>query len=408
MANLIINTLVFHLPHQFLPAIQQLQKKPIIRHKRFLSTYSDSEPLNVCVAAHASSSSSLSLSSFTVKYLTNSCGLSLQEAFSASKKYQLDELKLQKYESVLSLLRSFQFSDTHIKKLLIKFPYILRFRLHTNLKPKLEYLTEIGFVSTLLPELILLNPDILLRSLSGYLKPSMKILRKYVKTNEKVVAAVKHWTCLSSCDMKGILQPNVEFLLSEGVPRTTIENLIVWHSRTLIVKLDKFVTIVEILKKLGFKPTSTTFIVALRCLVSVSDSTSERKVQLFKSWGWSEEQIVSAFKRDPLSLAGSEEKIRSIMDFYVNTMKLNPADIAAYPTVLRFSLNTRTRPRYNVIKVLVSKNLIKKPKKLVWISALTEKEFLKRFVDKHLDQVPNLMEIYRGTITGDKIDIKLH
>lgn len=127
-------------------------------------------------------------------------------------------------------------------------------------------------------------------------------------------------------------------------------------------------------------------------------------MQKFKNLGWSEEEIWTAFKLHAICFSFSEEKIRRTMDFYLHTMKLKLEVIAARPKLLSFGLNKRIHPWYNVIKVLESRRLLNMENKNFWIFALTEKDFLKKYVHKHLDQIPNLLEVYLGTMVVEKMD----
>lgn len=57
--------------------------------------------------------------------------------------------------------------------------------------PKLQYLTDYGIVGPLLAELMVVNPFILRRSLSVYIKkPTFEFLEKYVHKNDNVVAHI--------------------------------------------------------------------------------------------------------------------------------------------------------------------------------------------------------------------------
>ncbi|KAM7461729.1 hypothetical protein LguiA_029850 [Lonicera macranthoides] len=395
MANLTLKRLLLvssYLPHQSLRRITPQISTVCQRH--FLSTVSDSD----------SDKSSLILSSFTVQYLMNTCGLPLKDALSASQKFQLKESKSQKHESVLFLLRSFQFSDTHIKKLLIKLPKILQAKVNDNLKPKLEYLRDNGFVGHLLPDLIVLNPGILKRTLSGCIKPTFEFLRKYIHTSDKIVAAIKRTSWFCAFYLKGTMEPNIEFLLSEGVTASSIERLVVWQPSTLMQRPDRVVYAVRTVKQLGLNPSTPKCVESIRVLLSLSESTWNRKVQNFKTLGWSEEEIWLTFMRHSSCFSFSEERIKRTVDFFVNTMQLKPEVIAAHPKILSYALSTRIRPRYDVIKVLESRKLLNKENRNFWIFGLTEKDFLEKIVDKHLDKIPNLLEVYHGTIAVEKMD----
>ncbi|XP_057976233.1 transcription termination factor MTERF5, chloroplastic-like [Malania oleifera] len=338
--------------------------------KRFLST---SEAVFTSPSPHTSS--------FTVQYLTKSCGLPLETAISASRKLQIDEKSSKKHESIVVFLKSHGFSDTQIGKLITKRPNILQSRLDKNMKPKIQYLISNGLVGSILTEIIVSNPVILRRNLISHIRPSFDFLKTVIESEEKVVAAVRRSSWLLTFDLKTTMRPNVDFLISEGVPMGRISKMIVSQPRVILQKVDKVASAVKAVKELGLEPTAPMFIHAIRAMVSLSDSTWKRKFELFKSLGWSEEEIISAFKRAPLILSCSEEKIKNAMNFYVNTMKLEPEVIIAYPKFLMYAIDKRMRPRYNLLKFLEVRGLLEWNKKLAWVLLQPERLFLENYND---------------------------
>ncbi|KAJ6388029.1 hypothetical protein OIU77_026571 [Salix suchowensis] len=101
--------------------------------KRFLKTSSTTRPPNA--------PSSPSSSSLTVLYLINSCGLPLHTALSVSKKFQIDENNLQKAQSVIQFLKSHDFQDTQIAKMIEKWPAVLRSKTEVSMAPCDQTLT---------------------------------------------------------------------------------------------------------------------------------------------------------------------------------------------------------------------------------------------------------------------------
>ena len=122
----------------------------------------------------------------------------------------------------------------------------------------------------------------------------------------------------------------------------------------------------------------------------------QKKVELYKKLGLTEVEISKAIKRQPRVMACSEEKIKSLVDFFTNTMKLKPSVIATYPNLLLYSFDARIQPRFNVLNILASKKLLPAHKKIAWLLTESEARFLTNYVTKYLDQVPDLMELYRG------------
>lgn len=336
------------------------------------------------------SSSTLPLGSVsTIEFLKNSCGL-------ACRNLLIDEKNPQKYEAIISFFKLYGFENSQIAKLVSSRPAILHSSVSKNLKPKIEFLEEIGIVGPLLPKVILSNPTILSRSLNHQLKPSFCFIKEMLESDEKVIVVIRRAPWLLTFDFKRIIQSNIDVLVGEGVPSRTIARLIVLQPRTIMQKVDRIVYAVKTVKELGFEPKAGMFVHALRVMVSMNDSTWKKKINVLKSFGWSEEEILTAFKRHPLCLACSEEKMRDVADFCFNTAKLDPGTLISYPKFFGYGLNKRLWPRYKVFEVLKVKNLINKNKKIAQLFMEGERSFVENYVLKHLDEIPDLMDIYRG------------
>ncbi|KAA0034109.1 transcription termination factor MTERF5 [Cucumis melo var. makuwa] len=173
--------------------------------------------------------------------------------------------------------------------------------------------------------------------------------------------------------------------------------MITWKPRTITRKVDRMINAVKRVKELGIEPKAPMFVYAVFVRLSMSDSTWKKKVTVMKSLGWSENEIFTAFKKDPNYLACSEEKMRNVTDFCFNTAKLDPGTVISYPVFFKLSVNKRLRLRYKVLEVLKVKNLLKNKKVALagWF-VQGEREFVEKNVVKHLDEIPNLMDIYRG------------
>ncbi|KAK8555988.1 hypothetical protein V6N13_070060 [Hibiscus sabdariffa] len=112
----------------------------------------------------------------------------------------------------------------------------------------------------------------------------------------------------------------------------------------------------------------------------MSKSTWERKFDVYKKFGWSEKEILEAFKKYPLVMAASEDKIKAAMDFLVNVMGFRASSVAKLPHVLGLSMEKRIVPRGLFVKDLMSVGLVKKELGLSMLFRSPEKLFLERFV----------------------------
>ncbi|XP_040373860.1 uncharacterized protein LOC112199891 [Rosa chinensis] len=162
---------------------------------------------------------------------------------------------------------------------------------------------------------------------------------------------------------------------------------------------EKFHQNVNKVMSLGFRPsTSTTFMKALFVISTTDSSKWAQKMDFYKKCGWTEDDFLLAFSKNPLFMNMTEKNISSKMDFIVNKMALvQPADLAHYPTVLTYSLENRIIPRASVIRVLLLKGLIARGDfSFNSLMIYNNKKFLDKFVVPYQPQVPELLSIFAG------------
>ncbi|XP_039172516.1 transcription termination factor MTERF2, chloroplastic-like [Eucalyptus grandis] len=343
------------------------------------------------------SSSSSCSSSPLIDYLVKSLDLPLESAVSISQRLRAHRNGVERADSVVGFLRSSGFGKAQIAKLVTNGPTLLRSNVESNLKPKLEYFREIGLSQSVLLGAIAGNSSFFGRSLNSFYKPQIDFLMKCLRTSTALDIAIKRCSWLLTVDRRYTLEPNIDLLMREGVRFDDVVLLMLYQPKTLVMKVEKMAAFVESVKGLGMEPSSPKFIHGLRVMLSMKESTWREKVENFKSLGWSQEECRSMFARRPLCLALSGENIRRTVDFYLNTASIAREVIVGQPVLLKYSVEKRLRPRHSVITVLQSKGLLKKRNSIVVPFKISEKSFLEKYVMKHLEQVPHLMEIYRAS-----------
>ncbi|OMO49919.1 Mitochodrial transcription termination factor-related protein [Corchorus olitorius] len=155
--------------------------------------------------------------------------------------------------------------------------------------------------------------------------------------------------------------------------------------------------IVEEVKAMGIDPSEKKFLRATFVLRSMSKSTLEKKIGIFKQWGWCDQDILEAFRKHPSSMAISEENFVAIMKFLVNKIGLSSHLIAKQPALFGRSLEKRIIPRALFAQELLSLGLIK-DFKLSTLFITSEKKFLMMFVHRHHKKAPELLKLY-----GEKV-----
>lgn len=76
----------------------------------------------------------------------------------------------------------------------------------------------------------------------------------------------------------------------------------------------------EKVKEMGFNPPSMSFVLAVTVLNFMPKSSWDRKLDVYKKWGWSEKEVIEAFRKNPSYMIVSEEKTVRRMDFLVKGM----------------------------------------------------------------------------------------
>ncbi|XP_028085283.1 uncharacterized protein LOC114286328 isoform X3 [Camellia sinensis] len=147
--------------------------------------------------------------------------------------------------------------------------------------------------------------------------------------------------------------PNVALLGELGVPQSCISLFVSGNPSVVAGNKDKFNLCARKAIEMGFDPSKVTFVDAICVLFGMSKSAWERKVEVYKRWGLSDDDIHLAFKKFPKCMILS------------------------------------------VIRVLSLNGLIKKEKGLSAIISTSEERLLDAFVTKHQDQVPQLLNVYQ-------------
>ncbi|KAG6633286.1 hypothetical protein CIPAW_12G037700 [Carya illinoinensis] len=395
--------------------------------------------------------------SLTVSFLQDSCGFSLESAVSYSKKLNIENVK--NPNSILDLLRNHGLTQTHIgnlirirplllsadldntlmpnmevfeslgfsgsslAKMLSKHPAVLEsdahaavefFRAHgfsdkqiTTLtmkrpslylynadkifKPKLEFFKSLGFSDFEIAKLLSSEPYILTRSLENHIIPCVQMLRRVLGIDENVLKATACYQIFESNKIH-MLHPNIDTLKSHG---------------SLLICSNRFSEIVSEVMKLGFDPNCRQFVLAIRSMAQNTKKLWGQKVEAFRSFGLSEDEIYAAFKRQPMCMSCSEKKIKKMMGFFVNKLKMKPSMISKSPNLLLLSLEKRVIPRCSVMQVLMLKGLMKDDIGIVYMVTMAEKKFMVRFVSKYQNEVPVVVRAHQGKIEFQGLPIAM-
>ncbi|KAF5460027.1 hypothetical protein F2P56_019927 [Juglans regia] len=322
---------------------------------------------------------------------------------------------LSKYPNVLEsdaytaveFFRAHGFGDKQIKTLTMTCPELYVYNAQKILQPKLEFFKSLGFSDLEITKLLSVEPYILKRSLEKQIIPCIQELRRFLGTDENVLKAIRRCYGVLRTDVVHILQPNINKLISHGVPQSLVLKLFFIRPLSLRTCGNRFSEIVNEVMKLGFDPNCLKFVLAILSMSLNSKTLWEQKLEAFRNFGLSDDEICSAFKRQPLCMAISEKKIKKMMGFFVNKLKMKPSMISKSPILLLHSLEKRIIPRCSVLQVLMLKGLIKEDIAIPYMVSMAEKEFMVKFVSKYQNEVPDVVSAHQGKIEFQGLPIAL-
>ncbi|XP_004305728.1 PREDICTED: uncharacterized protein LOC101301996 [Fragaria vesca subsp. vesca] len=337
---------------------------------------------------------------FTVSYLINSLGFSPKLALSLSKTHKLRLKSPERPDSVIRLLKHYGFSDTQIPEIVKKQPSLLLCNAEKILAPKLQFLGSIGLSATTIAEVMNYNQRILAQSLERSLKPCYDIIKSVPIPDDMVAVFFKNSRRAMGVKLLSNLPPNISVLREIQVPESAILFCVTYHPLVLAPNTSKLRESVNKIINIGILPSSFTFMKALQVVSQMDESKWAQKKEFYKKCGWTEEDFLFAFRKNPLFMSLSEKNSSSKMEFLVNEMGWRSADVAEYPDILTHSLEKSIIPRCSVIRVLQYKGLIKKGERSLSTMLInSKKRFHDRFVSKYQERAPELLSIIQGKMS---------
>ncbi|CAN6864293.1 unnamed protein product [Brassica oleracea] len=253
---------------------------------------------------------------FTVSYLVHSLGLTRKLSETISTKVNLEDKG--NPDSVLSLLRSHGFTDSQLSSIVTNYPRLLTADAEGSLSPKLKFLKSRGASSSELSETLSKVPRIL-----GVKKEkSISVYYDFVRDVIEADKSSKYVKLRPSSLPHGSQQENklrnVSALRDLGVPQRLLLPLLI-SDHQLLCGNEKFKESLKKVVEMGFDPTTSKFVKALRIVQRYSSKAVEDKVSFYVELGFDVKDVWAMFKKYPPFLNNSEKKKKITRGF--ETMK---------------------------------------------------------------------------------------
>ncbi|XP_059629826.1 uncharacterized protein LOC132272749 [Cornus florida] len=305
-------------------------------------------------------------------------------------------------DSILSFLQESGFSDSHLERFIKHAPQLLSANLERSIKPKIKMFQDLGFSSSDIVKIVSIHPKILTSSVDKRLGPSILALKSVLGSNmDDVSRVLKKSGWFLGCDLAKTMIPNIEYLNSCGISSTQTTRYVYKYPNLFKYKPMQMREYVKRVDEMGIDRKSKMFLPAIQAICSMSIENWELKLEAFKSLGFSEDDILSAFRRAPMVFALSERKIKEITQLLLSTGKCDMSYVANNPNILSYSVENRLKPRLRVLEVLESRNLLLKKLSLVTVLGFTDKKFFEKYVLPYSDEVGELFVFNKASLTAE-------
>ncbi|KAK1441634.1 hypothetical protein QVD17_07681 [Tagetes erecta] len=342
--------------------------------------------------------SSSTINTQVANYLINTLQFTKDSAISSSSKVSSRLFTPQKSDSVLHLLKDNGFNTCQIKHIVTFVPKLLLCKPHKTLEPKIRVFINLGLSTSDVVSLIKRNPYLFELGLDSRIVPMISYLKMVVGSDEHVVDIINRSRWLFGSSALKMYTANVMLLQSYGFSNDQIKKYVLKNTRHftqqtewLAVKMNWVET------KLGVSRDSSHFFRCFYSIASNSISNMEKKMEVYRRFGFSDTELSMLFKRLPYCFALSEDTIRDKLRFFVNELGYTPSYLVTCHTLFSLSLEKRVKPRNQVLKILKEKMLVSPNKSLITLVGYPELRF-QDYLRQYEDQLPCLYETYVNSI----------
>jgi mTERF domain-containing protein len=327
--------------------------------------------------------------SFAVSYLINNFGFSPKSASKLCSTYNVRFKTAQKPDSIRNFFRNHGFSDTQLHHIIAKLPWLLSCNPFKRVLPKFQFFLSKGASTSYIVDIVCKNPVVLSASLKNRIVPAYESVYRYLQSDKDTIALLNYNPIIFGSSN---VVHNIKVLTESGVTDSNIARLL--RTCTKLFYRKDLHELVEELKDLGFDPPRSIFSIALMAKSSVSKTLWKEKVDAFKKWGWSDEDVIQAFRKQPHCMLTSIDKINLVMSYWVNQLGWDAMDIAKVPRVFGASLEQRIIPRAPVVQYLSKKGLLKKEASLTSPFVVKEEIFLDMYINRFKEESSYLLKLY--------------
>nr|GMC98856.1 transcription termination factor MTERF15, mitochondrial-like [Ipomoea batatas] len=156
----------------------------------------------------------------------------------------------------------------------------------------------------------------------------------------------------------------------------------------------------------GISRSSPMFYCGLLVAAALNKSTVDKKLEIFRSYGWSDSEISTMLQKLPQPLTLSEVRLKKVLNFLMKELGYGSQYLAFRPVILIYSLEKKIIPRSGVLKILEENEL--RACSLFTAIVMSESKFLGDYVLPYKNKLPDITAGFSFAqilgVPGGKVD----
>eukprot|EP00252_Welwitschia_mirabilis_P013451 TRINITY_DN29589_c0_g1_i1.p1 TRINITY_DN29589_c0_g1~~TRINITY_DN29589_c0_g1_i1.p1 ORF type:complete len:441 (-),score=42.54 TRINITY_DN29589_c0_g1_i1:458-1630(-) len=329
--------------------------------------------------------------------LHSHCGFSESQVSSLKQRKEIlfKSGSAQTAKEAVNMLMDAGLSNKDVQKIILQRPQVLGINAQQHLEPKLELIKTLGLNGEELAFVVSSSPRFLVTNLETTLHRNLKFLKSILGFEFEIPKTLKNDPWVMICDVERQSKPILQILKENDIKDDLLTLLVSKIPKILCQDKDIVKSQIEYVKNHGVMDASKAFVQALYTVNKNGIEKLDEKFCYLTKLGLNDEETSVIFRKSPLVLSNSIDKMGKVVDFLVHSAGLPPKIVVSYPNLLSYSLETRIKPRHRVLKELSGHEPPEQVPSLVTVLPLSDKKFLDKYI-KPSPYVSKLLQVYRS------------
>ncbi|KAK4347732.1 hypothetical protein RND71_034071 [Anisodus tanguticus] len=296
------------------------------------------------------------------------------------------------------LFRQYGCTEADISKIFQRRPCLQKMDVK-NLHSKLKILTDLGIPSSDLTKILNCRPRLFNCRINRCLDERLEFFQTLFGTKEVLLKAIVRNPSLLTYDFHKQIIPTVAFYEQLGLSRSDLISMLLARP-TLIPRSSLDDEKMDYVHRTGVQKGTRMYKHVITLFAISRLETIRQKVANLEKHGFTEDEVFRLFGRSPFLVTLSVDKVQRNMTFILGTMKLSADLVLDNPCLLFLNLETAIKPRYFLGGKLDDMGLEPRVKGPALLRAMrmTEKRFIKAFINCHPEDVAHELMEYYGSV----------